>query len=156
MGKLLLVLLLSMGSILPSMAQSLTDPIEIKGNKQATFYQKGNTLTPRQIKYITQENPEANLRMKRAKSNSDVATIFASAGGMLIGWPIGTLLAGGKPNLTLVGIGAGLFTVSLPFTAAYQKHARHAVEIYNNGLNSNVKIQSVTNNLLKETVSEFK
>jgi hypothetical protein len=138
MRKLLLILLL-IGSFLPSMAQSFTEPIEIKGNKQTIFYQYGTKLSPRQIIYIVQENPEATLYMKRAKSNSDAATFFSFTGGMLIGWPVGTMLAGAKPNWTIAGIGMGIFMVSLPFNTAFQKHARNAVETYNEGLEPFVK-----------------
>ncbi|CAN5389578.1 hypothetical protein BH23BAC1_BH23BAC1_06020 [soil metagenome] len=139
MRKLPLVLMLLIGTVLPSMAQSFTDPIEIKGNKQNTFYQYGNKLSPRQIIYITQENPEATLYMKRAKSNSDLATFFSFTGGMLIGWPVGTMFAGARPNWAIAGIGMGVLVVSLPFNTTYQKHARNAVEVYNEGLGPFVK-----------------
>jgi hypothetical protein len=60
--------------------------------------------------------------------------IFGLPGGFLIGWPLGTAAAGGKPNWVLAGIGAGLTVVSMTFSGAYSKHARNAVNLYNNGL----------------------
>jgi hypothetical protein len=72
--------------------------------------------------------------MKIAKSNYDVGFVFGFSGGCLVGWPVGTAVAGGKPNWTLAGIGAGFIVVSIPFSSAYTKHAKNAVKIYNNGL----------------------
>ena len=35
-------------------------------------------------------------------------------GGFLIGWPLGTALAGGDPNWTLAAIGAGCVAIAIP------------------------------------------
>ena len=69
--------------------------------------------------------------MKIAKSKYDTGTIFGFAGGFLIGWPIGTAVTGGDPEWVLVGVGAGLILVSIPFSISYNKHAKSAVIRYN-------------------------
>lgn len=98
------------------------------------FFQNGQKLRPGELLKITQINPEAYKEMKKAKSGFDVATIFGSIGGFLIGWPLGTALAGGDPNWALAGIGAGLVVVAIPFNSSYVKHAKNSVRIYNAGL----------------------
>jgi len=121
-------------TMMSAFAQNKADSIEIKKTLGTVFRQNGKNLTPRQLLDLTQSNAEAYKEMKMAKSNYDVGFVFGFAGGFLVGWPVGTAIAGGKPNWTLAGIGAGLIVVSIPFSTAYNKHAKNAVRIYNNGL----------------------
>ncbi|MBS4062741.1 MAG: hypothetical protein KG029_20265 [Bacteroidetes bacterium] len=123
-------------SVFGSYGQSKSDTIEIKKTLGTVFQQQGKNLTPRQLLEITQSNAEAYKAMKTAKSNYDISSVFGFAGGFLVGWPLGTAIGGGKPNWTLAGIGAGLIAVSIPFTVAYTKHAKTAVNLHNNGLRS--------------------
>ncbi len=120
--------------VFSSFGQNNGDSIEIKKVFGTVFRQNGNNLTPKQLLDITQTNAEAFEEMKIAKSNYDVGFIFGFAGGLFIGWPAGTAIAGGEPNWTLAGIGTGLILISIPSSAAYTKHAKIAVRIYNNGL----------------------
>jgi len=114
--------------------QIKSDSIEVKKSMETTFRQNGKTLTPRQLMTLTESNPEAYKEMKIAKSNYDVGSVIGFAGGFLVGWPLGTALAGGDANWTLAGIGAGLICVSIPFSTAYTKHTKNAVGIYNTQL----------------------
>ena len=116
-------------------AQSQTDSIQIKKSLGTIFIQNGKKLTPKQLLEITKVNQEAYKEMKVAKSNHDIGSVFGFAGGFLVGWPLGTAIAGGEPNWALAGIGAGLIVMSIPFSSSYAKHAKNAVGIYNNGLN---------------------
>ena len=111
--------------------QIKNDSIEIKKSLGTVFRQNGKNLTPRQLLIITESNTEAYKEMKIAKSNFDASFVFGYAGGFLVGWPVGTAVAGGEPNWALAGIGAGLIAVSIPFSVAYTKHAKNAVRIYN-------------------------
>ena len=108
--------------------------IEIKQNIGVVFLQNGKKLTPKQLLEITKNNPEAYQEMKIAKSNYDIGSVFGFAGGFMVGWPLGSALAGGDPNWTIAGIGAGLIIISIPFSTKYSKHAKNAVGIYNNSL----------------------
>lgn len=100
------------------------------------FQQNGENLNPKRLLDISASNPQAYAEMKIAKSNYDAGSVFGFAGGFLIGWPIGTALAGGDPEWVIAGIGAGLLVISIPLSAAYKKHAVNAVNIYNSGISS--------------------
>lgn len=114
--------------------QDISDTIEVKKAMGVVFIQNGQKLMPRQLLGITAANPESYKEMKIAKTNYDVGTVFGSAGGFLIGWPIGTAVAGGEPEWLLAAVGAGLIAISIPFSTSYSKHAKKAVVIFNNGL----------------------
>lgn len=112
-------------------AQEKPDTIRVEKSFGTVFIWKGERLTSRQMMDITKSDPEAYQEMKTAKSNEAGASIFGFTGGFLIGWPLGTAIAGGEPNWTLAGIGAGLVLIAIPFSSAYTKHATKAVRIYN-------------------------
>lgn len=114
--------------------QNQPDSIHIKKKLGTVFIQNNKKLTPKQLLDITKMDPEAYKEMKLAKLNYNIGNIFGCAGGFLVGWQLGTTIAGGKPNWTLAGIGAGLIVVSIPFSTLYTQHTKHAVGIYNNGL----------------------
>lgn len=44
------------------------------------------------------------------------ANILGGVGGFLIGWPLGTLIAGGEPEWVLAGMGAGVLAVAIPLS----------------------------------------
>jgi hypothetical protein len=125
---LLLVVLLSFTQVF---AQSRPDSIEVKKGFSTVFRQHGQNLTPKQLLAATQSNPEAYKEMKIAKGKADVSSALGFAGGMLVGWPLGSAIGGGDPNWTLAGVGAGLIAVSIPFSVAYNKHANNAINTYN-------------------------
>jgi len=129
---LLLPLLLLFQQLL--FAQVPQDTITIKKGFGTVFMHKGKRLTTRQLSDRVKENPEAFKLMSKAKSNQAIGSVFGFAGGFLVGWPLGTAIGGGDPNWTLAAVGAGLIGVSIPFNAAYNKHATNAVHIYNEGL----------------------
>ena len=115
-------------------AQSLADSIEVKQKAGTVYMQHGVKLKPKQLLKITEQNQEAYMIMKKAKSNYDIGSVIGSVGGFLIGWPLGTLIGGGDPNWAMAGVGVGLAVVSIPFYSAYNKHAKTAVRIYNDTL----------------------
>ena len=114
--------------------QNRTDSIEVKNMLGPVFRQDGRNLTPRQLLDITKSNPDAYSEMKIAKKNYGAGYVLGAAGGFMIGWPLGTALGGGDPNWAMAAVGAGLVGISIPFTIAYNKHAKNAVAIYNKGL----------------------
>ncbi|MGV3502970.1 MAG: hypothetical protein ACO1O1_04635 [Adhaeribacter sp.] len=120
---------------LPLFAQNSSDSITVKKAMGVVFSQNGKPLKPRQLLDIMQSNPEALAGMKKAKTNFDVGYGFSFAGGILVGWTLGTALGGGDPNWAMAGVGAGLIGISIPFSSAYSKHAKNAVRRYNEGLN---------------------
>lgn len=118
-----------------SFGQKVQEPITMKkvfGGYQ--FYQGDQRLNVGQLVNIMEPNEEAYKQMKAAKGTYTWATIFGTAGGVLIGFPLGTAIAGGDPNWTLAGIGAGLVVISIPISGKFNKQAKSAVDSYNNSL----------------------
>ena len=128
----ILVVLMLLNSCL--FGQNVSDTIVLMNIHGAKFMQHNKALTPGNLLQITKLNPEAYKVMHLAKSNDDLAKIFGFAGGFMIGWPIGSLIGGREPNWTMAIIGAGMIAISFPFIDGYNRHARKAVEIYNDWL----------------------
>ena len=133
MNKVIFVCIFLLSSF-QLVAQKQSDTIEVIKGFGTVFRQNGNDLRPRQLLEITQTNHEAYLEMQKAKVNHDWGALYGGAGGFLVGWPIGTSLAGRKANWTLAYIGGALILISIPLSSAYTRHAQSAVRIYNNGL----------------------
>ncbi|WP_114752561.1 hypothetical protein [Pleomorphovibrio marinus] len=123
----LFVFFFSLGS--PKWAQAQ----EIESRKSHFFYE-GQRLQPRNMLEIMKDHPKAYEEMRAAKSNYDVAQVLGGIGGFMIGWPVGTAIAGGDPNWLLAGIGAGVIIGSIPMLTAYSKRSRAAVDMYNEGI----------------------
>ena len=109
-----------------------TDSIELKkifGGYQ--FYQNDKLLKFKQLDNLIKSNNEAYDQFKSSKSSRTIATILGYAGGFMIGWPLGTAIAGGKPNWVIAGAGAGLTAISIPISINSNKKLKKAVSIYN-------------------------
>lgn len=115
-------------------AQNQSDSIQIEMKFGTNYIYQGKKLNPRQLLNVMEVNPEAYDVMKKAKRNYDAAQVFSFIGGALIGYPIGTAIGGGDPNWLLAGIGVGVVGVAIPFSIAFNKNARSAVALYNEGL----------------------
>ncbi|RIH66283.1 hypothetical protein D1164_05060 [Mariniphaga sediminis] len=105
---------------------------EVFGGQQ--FYQNGKKLTMGQLVKTMEGNELAYNEIKKAQSTYTLGAIVSGAGGFMIGYPLGTALAGGDPNWVLAGIGAGLAVVSIPIAKKYNKQSQSAVKLYNEGL----------------------
>ncbi len=117
--------------------QKATDSISMKkafGGYQ--FYQGDKKLNMKQLVALMEPDKQAYKMIKSAQSNNTIATILGYAGGFMVGYPLGTSLAGGKPNWTVAGIGAGLIVVAIPISLKTSKQAKQAVNTYNSGLQS--------------------
>lgn len=84
---------------------------------------------------IMKSNSDAFELMKKGRTNRSLSAVLGFAGGGLIGWPIGTALAGGDANWTMAGIGAGLIVIGIPISSSANKKINQAVELYNASLN---------------------
>ncbi|WP_176694058.1 hypothetical protein [Anaerophaga thermohalophila] len=137
MKKSLLFLFLLMGGMTLSFSQTATDSITMKkvfGGYQ--FYQDNNRLSMNKLVNAMRPNEQAFKEIKSAQSTYALATVIGAAGGFMIGYPIGTAIAGGDANWTLAGIGAGLAVVSILITQKFNKQAKQAIDTYNKGLQS--------------------
>ena len=132
MKKTILTLIIALTTTTFCSAQK----IEIKkvfGGYQYT--QNGKTMTMVNLVNEMGSNPEALQFIKKAKSDNVLASILGGAGGALIGFPLGTAMAGGEANWSLAGIGAGLVAIGIPISSGVNKNAKKAVELYNSSLN---------------------
>lgn len=128
MKSSLLTLLLLICSVAIAQAQTSDDAIEVRKNQ---FRKNGRNLKPKELLNLMSTNPEALKEMTIAKKNADVANVFGFIGGFMIGWPLGSAVAGGKPNWALAGAGVGVVLIAVPFSLKYTRHAKAAVAIYN-------------------------
>ena len=95
------------------------------------FYQGNTRLNMNQLVNIMKPNERAWQLAKKAQSTNTLGTITGFAGGALIGWPLGTALAGGDPEWLMAGIGAGLIVVAIPLSQKFNKQVKQAVDVYN-------------------------
>lgn len=95
------------------------------------FYDGNNLLKPKEVLHRMKIDPEAFQEFKKAKSNYDAAQVIGFAGGFMVGWPLGTALAGGDPQWGLAGGGVALILATIPMNIAFKKHAKKALAIYN-------------------------
>lgn len=112
---------------------------EIKKEKVFGGYkysQNGNHISMKNMVNLMKDNAEALKLIKKAKSNTTIATVLGGIGGGLIGFPIGTAIGGGDANWTLAGVGAGLIIIAIPIASGANKKANKAVDLYNSSLNT--------------------
>ena len=100
------------------------------------FTQQGANLTLNQMQELMKNNQEAFDLVKSAKSNQTWVMILGTAGGALIGFPIGTAIGGGEPEWALAGVGAALIVATIPIIKGFNKKTSKAVELYNAGFTS--------------------
>ena len=130
MTKILLVILLT-GYALSSFAQQ--GDIQMQKSFWGTkFISDGKVLKPREVLVLLESNPEAYQEFKKAKTNLAVANVFGFIGGAMIGWPLGAAAGGGEVQWGVVGAGAGVALLSIPFNSSYNKRAKRAIDLYNN------------------------
>jgi len=96
-------------------------------------------LSPKQVLEVLKEEPLAYEEFKQAKVNYNVAGVLGFTGGVLIGIPIGTAIAGGDPEWGLAAGGAALILGSIHFNRVFKGRAFNALEIYNKKYSSRLK-----------------
>lgn len=111
-----------------------SDSIIMEKHWGTAFYIHNERATVKQVLETTKPHKAAYKEMKIARRNYDYAVVIGFMGGFIAGWPLGSAIAGGDPTWALVGVGAGLITISIPFLIKFNKHAKKAVDIYNAGL----------------------
>lgn len=135
MNRLIILFSLLVFSTLSTWAQN-DSIIATKTFGGYKFEHNGKIVNPKAMLTIMDQNQEALIYMKKAKTNSDLSLVLSFSGGFFIGWPVGTAIAGGDPTWFLAGIGAGLLLVGIPVARAANTNALKAVEIYNSSMQS--------------------
>ena len=100
------------------------------------FKQNDKTLLLKDMKEIMKENNEALALIQSAKTNQTWALVLGTAGGALVGFPIGTAIGGGDPEWALAGAGAALIVATIPIVKGFNRKTKKAVELYNAGLST--------------------
>ncbi len=98
------------------------------------FLQNGEKLNWKEAIAATESVAEANLLIKKAKTQITVSSVFLFAGGWLIGTPIGQSISDKDPNWTLAYVGAGLSIIGFTYSFSGHKKVTEGVEQYNQSL----------------------
>lgn len=118
---------------------SITNAQKIEMNKVFggyEFRQNDKTLLLKDMQEIMKENTEAFALIQSAKTNQTWAMVLGTAGGALVGFPIGTAIGGGDPEWALAGAGAALIVASIPIVKGFNRKTKKAVELYNDAISS--------------------
>jgi len=115
-------------------AQNQSDSIEIMRSAGVKYFQNGYHLTQKQVLSIMKTDNVAFNEMQIAREKSISAIVFGTAGGFMVGYQVGKLIADRYPKLVWVGVGSVLILISVPISASSYKHAKNAVDFYNDGL----------------------
>jgi len=105
------------------------------------FERDSMVISPKMVLNILEDNEEAYNEFKQAKLNYNVAGVLGFAGGLLIGLPLGTAIAGGDPEWGLAAGGVGLLLAAIPFNSAFKQHAVSALDLYNQNQSSSRKVK---------------
>jgi len=119
------------GASLNAQSQS-TDKLEMRTNFFGSKFYKGDTIIG--INQVLEEmatNEAVYNLMISAKKDNVFAQLLGAAGGLMLGFTLGTSLGGGEPNWTIGGIGAGLIAISIPISSNFKKKAHSAIEQHN-------------------------
>jgi len=106
-----------------------------------TVWQGDKKLHPTDVKILFKSNEEALSNYKSGRSMKTVATVVGLPSGFILGWQLGTMLAGGDPNGTMAIIGAGGVIASVVLDIMGGNKIRRAISIYNASLNETISFQ---------------
>ena len=100
------------------------------GNK---FYYDGLKVSADGVERIMRGNTEALELLRQGNRQANGASVVGGIGGILIGWPIGSAIAGGDPVWELAGAGAGISVISAIIYSSANKKIKRSIELYNAG-----------------------
>lgn len=101
------------------------------------FIQNEERLSWKELVEVTESNIEANLLIKKAKSQNTISNVLAFVGGGLIGIPLGQSLNDRDPNWSLAYIGGGIALIGVPLTFSAFNKVNKGIDDYNLSVNSN-------------------
>lgn len=134
MIKFISIILISLLACLGGSAQ--TDSISMRKASLGgwNFYQDHQRLKLSQVKKKMEVNPNAYKHINAAAAANTVSSCLSFAGGLCVGWSLGSLAIGKDPAWMVTGIGAALIGVSIPFASKASRESKKAVSLYNEGL----------------------
>ncbi len=119
------------------------------------FVRDSITCSPKQVLNIMRDNDDAYNEFRKAKLNNSTASVLGFVGGVLVGIPLGTALAGGEPQWIMAAGGATLLLVSIPFSISFKKHAQQALNTYNASQPTAIKARLYFNGARASVVIKF-
>lgn len=124
-------------------AQSqVENTLELQSNFFGNKFYKGDTLIGiNQVLDEMSSNEGTYNLMLSAKKDNVFAQILGATGGLLIGIPVGTALAGGDPKWALAGIGVGIIGITIPISINFKKKANEAILQHNNLIKSVARLK---------------
>jgi hypothetical protein len=150
MKILIFAVIIFVGSVNLLNAQSTSDSVYVyKSFLGYKYIQHDARLNFNQLPDILNENQEAYLLIKKARTNNIISSIISGTGGFLIGWQLGTALVGGDPNWTLAAVGGGLIVISIPIYSKSMKQSLEAIDEYNAGLGKSSRRPNVNIGLVR-------
>ncbi len=111
-----------------------------------TFYYDGLKVSSDGVERIMRSNTQALELLRQGNRQANGASVVGGIGGILIGWPVGTAIAGGEPAWELAGVGAGISVISAFIYSAANKKIKRSIALYNTGTStaqSNSKIREI-------------
>ncbi|MEC7265674.1 MAG: hypothetical protein VXW38_18175 [Bacteroidota bacterium] len=112
----------------PTSKESIEMKVKLLGYR---FYQDGERLSWKELVDATERVEEANLLIKKAKTQRLISNLMAGVGGFITGIPIGQSIHDDNPNWELAYIGGALFIVSLPISLKAFNNVNKGVDTYN-------------------------
>jgi hypothetical protein len=111
-------------------------PIKVfkKGLGHRYTYEAKPLVSWNDFQIVMADSPASLSQLRKAKTMGTVSLIFSAAGGALIGWPVGTAIAGGDPSWWLAAAGGGAVIVGVVFSASSAKRLKQSVDTYNGEL----------------------
>ncbi len=100
-----------------------------------TILQGEKKLSTKDIKALYKDNAEALGKFKTGKTLNAIGTIIGIPGGFIFGYQLGTQMAGGKINTTLLAVGAAGFIASIYLTSTGNRSIKESIHIFNSGIN---------------------
>jgi len=137
MKKLILTPLLICFALCTSFAQQNQNPtaeeaIEMKVNLLGyRFFKNVQRLTWKELVEATEAVEEANLLIKKAKTQNLIANISAGVGGFMIGFPIGQKINDYEPTWELAYIGGAILIAGFPFAIKAFNNVNKGIDAYN-------------------------
>lgn len=116
-------------------SQTNKDSIQmIKVGNNYRCEQNGHILNLRQLTGIMKTDKEATAHLKLAKLSNDISVLLGFTGGVLIGYPIGSYIAGKGVNLSMFAVGIGFLIVDIPLNIATKRNLTRAINRYNSSI----------------------
>ena len=102
-----------------------------RGFGSVRYYLDSTELAMRQVREVLAKQPLALETFNKARTNQTFSAILGAAGGLLIGFQVGTMIGGGEPDWAIAAGGAALVVAGIPLQRKSYRQADEAFAMYN-------------------------